>query len=63
MLLHSGGQDVEDIAPARQCARKWQEVEASTAVQVTTAGMTPASISQISSPIEGPVQFTFMPMQ
>ncbi|KAK4504269.1 hypothetical protein PRZ48_005185 [Zasmidium cellare] len=55
--------------PARHCARKWQELEStgSTTTLITTTvpgGMgTPASISQFSSPVEGPVHFSFMPPQ
>ena len=49
--------------PARHCARKWQELETSAAtLAVTAASMTPA-LSQFSSPIDAPTQFTFMPIQ
>ena len=47
--------------PARHCARKWQELETSNVLAVTSS-MTPA-LSQFSSPIEAPTQFTFMPIQ
>lgn len=47
--------------PARHCARKWADLESANATAVvTSAGMTPVSISQFSSPIEGPVHFAFM---
>nr|POF17490.1 hypothetical protein CFP56_12904 [Quercus suber] len=54
--------------PARHCARKWQELEASLALSHATtsaalvAGITPA-LSQFSSPVEAPVHFAFMPLQ
>lgn len=47
--------------PARHCARKWQELETSNTLAVTSS-MTPA-LSQFSSPIDAPTQFTFMPIQ
>jgi hypothetical protein len=48
--------------PARHCARKWQELETQAATLAVTSSMTPA-ISQFSSPIDAPTQFTFMPIQ
>lgn len=48
--------------PSRHCARKWQELETQAATLAATASMTPA-LSQFSSPIDAPTQFTFMPIQ
>ncbi|EME46406.1 hypothetical protein DOTSEDRAFT_42926 [Dothistroma septosporum NZE10] len=54
---------VHERWPARHCARKWQDMEIANTAHASTAGMTPASISQYSSPVEGPVHFAFMPIQ
>ncbi|KAK3725868.1 hypothetical protein LTR37_000016 [Vermiconidia calcicola] len=51
---------VNERWPARHCARKWQEVEA-TASMAASAGMTPA-MTHYSSPIEGPTHFAWMPL-
>ncbi|KAF7188578.1 hypothetical protein HII31_10240 [Pseudocercospora fuligena] len=54
---------IQERWPARHAARKWQELEAATTTtHPTTAGLTPASMSQFSSPIDGPVHFAFMPL-
>ena len=50
--------------PARHCARKWQEMETTSAMQAaTTGGMTPGMSQFTTSPVETPMQFAFMPIQ
>ncbi|KAI5356660.1 hypothetical protein Slin15195_G021440 [Septoria linicola] len=57
---------VQERWPARHCARKWTDLEAgsNTTAQATTVGVTPASLSSFSSPVDatGPMHFAFMPM-
>lgn len=55
---------IQERWPARHCARKWTDLDPASnpTAQPTTLGMTPASMSSFSSPIEGPVHFAFMPM-
>ncbi|KAK5110563.1 hypothetical protein LTR62_005755 [Meristemomyces frigidus] len=47
--------------PPRRCARKYQELETLAMQNMSTAGATPGR-SQYSSPIDGPIQFAFVPI-
>ena len=49
--------------PARLCMKKYQDLEIAAVTHIPPAGMTPTSISQFSSPVDGPVHFTFMPLK
>ncbi|QIW98473.1 hypothetical protein AMS68_003991 [Peltaster fructicola] len=51
--------------PARSCARKWQEIELTTAssLAAASAGITPALTQYAGSPIhDGPMHFAFLPI-
>jgi len=58
---------IEERWPARHCARRWQEIEnaagVGTAKVTTTSAGAMQGLSQVSSPIEGPVHFAFMPIR
>ncbi|EMC99541.1 hypothetical protein BAUCODRAFT_144949 [Baudoinia panamericana UAMH 10762] len=63
MLEHG----VQERWPARFCARKWQELEAQSLAQASTAaGLLPGMMQttqQFASPVEAPTHFGFMPLQ